>query len=101
MSARSPRFVLAPRARRDLRDILKYTERQWGREQRRRYSSQLRAAFAQLAQFPGLGKPRPGFGPEARAYPVEQHLVIYQPSDAEVLILRILHVRRDLDAELA
>jgi toxin ParE1/3/4 len=100
MSARNPRYVLAPGARRDLRDILKFTEQQWGRAQRQAYRKQLDAAFTQLVRFPGLGNLRPGYGPGVRGHRVGQHVVIYQPSDTELLIVRVLHVRRDHNAEL-
>src|SRR5687768_8691284 len=99
MSARRRRFVLTPEARSDLSDILLYTEQQWGLAQLRSYNAQLKAAFAQVARFPGLGNLRPDFGSGIRGHRVGHHVVIYQPSDTEVLILRILHVRRDFDAE--
>jgi plasmid stabilization system protein ParE len=100
MSARRRRFVLSLQARSDLSDVLLYTERQWGLAQVRSYSAQLKAAFEQLTRFPGLGNLRPEFGSGARGHRVRQHVVIYETSDAEVRILCILHVRRDLGAEL-
>lgn len=99
MSAHKPRYSLTPGAQRDLRDILIFTDRQWGTAQRRVYRKQLDAAFVQLARYPDLGILRPEFGPGIRGYRVRQHVVIYQPSTTEVLIVRILHVRRDSDAE--
>jgi plasmid stabilization system protein ParE len=67
MSARNPRITLAPHARSDLRDILVFTEERWDKEQRVSYNTQLSAAFAQRAQFPDLGFPRPEYGPDIRS----------------------------------
>jgi plasmid stabilization system protein ParE len=63
------------------------------------YRKQLDAAFAQLARFPDMGFLRPEFGPGIRGYRVGQHVAIYQPSDTEVLLVRIFHARRDFNAE--
>ncbi len=64
------------------------------------YNEQLYAAFTRLAQFPDLGNIRPAFGLDVRGHRVGQHVVIYQSSDTDLLVVRILHVRRDLDIEL-
>jgi plasmid stabilization system protein ParE len=61
---------------------------------------QFSEAFAELRRFPGLGASRSEIGPGFRSHRVGQHMVIYQPSDTEVLIVRVLHVRRDFNAEL-
>jgi toxin ParE1/3/4 len=100
MSARRRSFFLTPEARTDLSDISLYTEQQWGKAQQRSYNSQLKTALAQLARFPNLGLLRPDLGSGVRAYRVGQHVNIYQPSATDVLILRLIHVRRDLDTEL-
>lgn len=100
MSARRRRIVLSPEARSDLNDTLLYTEQQWGLAQQRSYYAQLKAAFAQLAQYPDLGILRPEFGQRVRGRRVGQHVVLYQPSQTEILILRVLHVRQDLKTEV-
>jgi toxin ParE1/3/4 len=101
MSARKPHLALSQAAQRDFRNLLAYTEQEWGSEQRRMYRQRFTEAFAELLRFPELGSARPELGQGARAYRVGQHMVIYQASDMEVLIVRILHVRRDFDAELS
>jgi toxin ParE1/3/4 len=67
--------------------------------QRRTYRQQVLEAFAELVRFPDLGPARPELGQYVRALRVGQHVVVYQASDSELLILRISHIRRDLDAE--
>jgi toxin ParE1/3/4 len=99
MSARKPRLALTQNAQRDFRNLLAYTERQWGKAQKRIYRQRFIETFAALPKFPEMGSVRPDLGPGTRVYRVGQHMVIYEPSEVEVLILRILHVRRAIDAE--
>ena len=94
------RVVLSPEARADLRSISAFTRKQWGAAQRRAYSQRLRDAFDQLAQFPGLGEMRPEYGPAIRGLTVGQHVVFYVVVTDALNIVRVLHVRRDADAEL-
>ncbi len=101
MSARNLKLALTPAAQSDLADVLSYTERHWGESQRIAKDQQFDDAFAQLAQFPDLGRSRPEYGSRVRSHRVGQHVVIYEPTEAELLILRLLHMRRDLDAEFS
>ena len=80
--------------------MLLYTEREWGQQQQRVYKRQFDEAFTELRQFPGLGMPRPELGQDIRSRHAGQHVVIYEPSDTELRIVRVLHARRDLGAEL-
>jgi plasmid stabilization system protein ParE len=57
-------------------------------------------AFAELAAFPGLGRARPEYGVAIRSHRVRQHVVIYQPGETVLRVVRVLHVRRDVDGEL-
>jgi toxin ParE1/3/4 len=100
MSARKRRIVLAPRAGDDLDDILLYTELHWGKRQRDSYRKALFTGFRRLADYPGLGPEHPDYGPDARSFLIRQHIVIYRATETELRIARILHVRRDIDAEM-
>jgi toxin ParE1/3/4 len=101
MSVRKRRLILAPKAQDDLRNILVYTERQWGKSQRRSYRQRLVEAFSELASYAEIGLARPEFGPNIRSYRVGQHVIIYQASEAELRIARMLHVRQDIDATIS
>ena len=50
-----PSFSLTKKAVADLREIGRYTEQQWGREQRNKYLAQLDACFHQVAGDPLKG----------------------------------------------
>jgi toxin ParE1/3/4 len=79
--------------------MLVYTEQQWGKAQRRVYRQQFVDAFSDLVTFPELGLARPEYGQGIRSHRVGQHVVIYQPHETELRIVRVLHARRDLDGE--
>ena len=53
-----PRFKITPRARDDLKNIGRYTERQWGKAQRNTYLQNFEKRFRWLAKNPQLGKHR-------------------------------------------
>jgi toxin ParE1/3/4 len=50
--------------------------------------------FELLAEQPRMGRLRPEFGTGIRSFAVENHVVYYR-HDADVLIARVLHGRRD------
>ena len=53
-----PGFRVTPRAQDDLKNIGRYTERQWGKRQRNTYLKALEKRFGWLAENPQLGKHR-------------------------------------------
>ena len=46
------------------------------------------------------GGVRPEYGADIRSHRVRQHIVIYRATKKELAIVRILHVRRDIESEL-
>jgi toxin ParE1/3/4 len=53
-----PKFRITPRARDDLKNIGRYTERQWGKSQRNIYLQDFEKRFHWLAENPRVGKHR-------------------------------------------
>ncbi|HEY7032074.1 MAG TPA: type II toxin-antitoxin system RelE/ParE family toxin [Thermomicrobiales bacterium] len=96
MSARRRRLVLAPDARRDLSEILVYTEQQWGKQQRIKCQAMIDQALRHLAMYPNLGRGRDEISPGLRSYPVGSHVVYYRVSEHELIVNRIVHGRRDI-----
>ena len=101
MSVHSRRLVLLPEARGDLRHILLFTEQRWGKVQRQNYRGRLFAVFDELARFPNLGRLRPEFGADTLSFRVGQHVVLYRFTDFQLIISRVLHVRRDAEGEVS
>jgi toxin ParE1/3/4 len=91
---------LTPEAQEDVRDILVYTERQWGKAQRQAYKRLLTDAFSQLATYPQSGQFRPEYGSTIRSHPVGQHVILYEPSTTEIKVVRVVHGKRDPAREL-
>jgi toxin ParE1/3/4 len=58
--------------------------------------------FDRLADHPDIGAPRPKLGPGVRIGIVMPYIVIYEhnPSDDTVMILRVVHGRRDITVRL-
>jgi toxin ParE1/3/4 len=86
---------LAPDARRDFREILRLTRKQWGEVQRDRYAGKLTGSLERLAQFPDLGERRDDLSLGLRALPLGQHTIFYEVDDHMIRVLRILHVKMD------
>ena len=83
----------------DLRDILQFTEDEWGLDQKRAYANRLLAGLEQLQTFPNLGRVRSDFGEQARSYIVEEHVVFYRVSEHAIVVSRIVHRRMDRQSE--
>lgn len=65
------------RAVEDLRQIGRYTLRQWGRDRRNRYLRDLNMRFQWLAAHPEAGRKRDDLAPGYRCYPHQAHVVFY------------------------
>lgn len=94
-------FVLTQAARADLKAIAVYTQRRWGREQRRLYIRQFDDAFHMLAERPEAGTVCDTIKAGYRKFSNGSHVVFYrQLSDSEIEVVRILHKRMDLARQL-
>jgi toxin ParE1/3/4 len=71
------RVILSPAARRDLEDILRYTEQKWGRGQRNRYREHLKNGLAHLSRYPEVGRLIDSDSRSPRQYVIGSHVVIY------------------------
>jgi toxin ParE1/3/4 len=95
MSARRRNYWLAPRAKQDLKEILVYTERHWGKLQRGVYRDALRGGCETLGDNPRLGDAKNDLGAGLYSFPVEHHVLYYRINEDVVEIVRILHERMD------
>ena len=88
-------YRLSPAAARDLADIWRYTNKQWGKEQANRYTLGLKAMCAKLADVPQQGQNCSNIRPGYRRRGTEHHMIYFQPTSYGVAIIRILHQRMD------
>lgn len=80
----------------ELRGIARYTKREWGPEQARRYSAQLRQRIKSLRKFP-LRYPEVDGYPGMREMRCGQHVVFYRVSESVIEIIHVVHVAADFD----
>jgi len=91
---------VAPRAETDLDDIWLYVAKESGSiEIANRLIDSITNRFFMLAGFPYVGRARDDdFGPRCRSVAVGEYVIVYCVENQDVLILRVVHGRRDLEA---
>ncbi|HJU19333.1 MAG TPA: type II toxin-antitoxin system RelE/ParE family toxin [Stellaceae bacterium] len=89
---------LAPQARAELDDIWDYITRESGSTTvADEVIDSIIDRFYLLSQYPRLGRARDDLRPGLRSYPAGEYVIIYVIDGADVVILRVLHGRRDID----
>jgi toxin ParE1/3/4 len=84
-----------------LEDIWHYTATESGSiEIADRLIDSLTQRFFLLANHPYVGRQRDDLRAGLRSFPVGQYVVIYRIQDPDVLILHVVHGRRDIDSLL-
>ena len=97
MSSRKPLPVkLAPKARQDFIDILRYTGETWGQAQLLAYRDKINDALQAISQNPQLGHGCNGLPATHLAYLVGSHVIVYRVGTDSLGVVRILHQRMSL-----
>ena len=96
----SRKYLVRPEAERDLKEIGRYTQRAWGREQARKYLRALHQVMQRLAANPHLGGPRDDVGEGYRSATVGHHLVFYRGVADDIVVVRVLHESMDVQRHL-
>ncbi|OAZ91403.1 type II toxin-antitoxin system RelE/ParE family toxin [Halomonas sp. G11] len=91
-----PSFHITPRARDDLKNIGRYTERQWGRSQRNIYLKDFEKRFHWLAENPLSGKHRADISEGYYSYPQGQHVIFYLIGQGGIEIIGLPHKETDI-----
>lgn len=86
---------ITPRARDDLINSGRYTERTWGKVQRNHYLKSLEARFRWLSENSLLGKHRTDICEGYHSFPEGQHVVFYLIGNSTIDIIGILHKEMD------
>ncbi len=96
------RLVVTSDADSDFEDIFAYLQQNAGERVAVDCSRRFEVTLRRLVQFPRIGSPRPALGATARAARVSPYLLIYDydPKDDAIVLLRILHERRNITGEL-
>lgn len=59
----------------------------------------IEAAFDMLAEMPRVGRAREDLAPKLRSFPVGNYLIFYVPVPEGIEVVRVMHARRDIDAD--
>ena len=90
-------YVLHAGAEADLREIARYTRKQWGQTQARIYRDKLIQCIEGLASGSGIYKPFSTGRHELRVARCQHHYVfVQQRQNALALVVAVLHERMDL-----
>ena len=84
-------YSVARLAEADLKSIVRYTMKTWGRAQAKRYRQELQDCFQLLADNPFIGRSCDSIHPGLRCFEHGKHVVFYISQAQEVLIVRVLH----------
>ena len=96
-----PPYDLTPAAEADLREIARYTLRQWGARQQQRYARHLAACFRRIAEGRVQSREFSERYPQVRVARCQHHYAFYvHPEGQKPLILAVLHEHMDLLARL-
>ena len=94
-------YILTRSAAAELREIVRYTQREWGTTQCRMYIERLETTATQLALGEGVFRTRDDLLPGLRVRRAGHHYIFCLPQVAEPpVILAILHERMDLITRL-
>ena len=95
-------YILTEAAEADLRAVIRYTEKQWGDVQVRRYLGVLEQGIVSLAKGHSAFKDMSIVYPGLRMVRVDHHYIFCLPrKGAPALVVAILHERMDLLTRLA
>ena len=94
-------FSLTRKAKADLKSIAAYTQRKWGKDQRRIYAKQFDDVFHMLTNNPDAGSVCDYIREGYRKFPSSSHIIFYRNlREDEIEIVRILHKRMDAKQQM-
>lgn len=97
-----PSFTLTNMAKADLKEIAKFTQIRWGREQRDLYLKMLDVSFHQLAVNPLKGKDCSDIRIGYRKLLTGSHVIYYRKALTDTIeIVRVLHGHMDIETHLS
>ena len=91
-----PRFDLTEQAQTDILEIWCYIARD-SPAAADRMVDRFTATYQRLAENPALGVAQDQYRPGLRCFRVGSYLIFYQPTDAGILVIRVLHGARQLE----
>lgn len=94
-------FTLTGKAKGDLKDIARFTQKRWGRDQRNKYLGMLDNNFHQLARNPTMGRDCSEIMPGYSKFPTGSHVIYFRKRSTKLIeIVRVLHESMDVGGQL-
>ncbi|WP_431065242.1 type II toxin-antitoxin system RelE/ParE family toxin [Methylotuvimicrobium sp.] len=94
-------FELTQAAKKDLREIAKFTEIRWGRNQRYLYLKQFDDVFHFLADNPSVGKKCDHIKIGYKKFPQGSHIIFFREgTNSKITIIRVLHKSMDVESQI-
>ncbi len=90
-------FDVSPAALHDLEEIRDYIAKD-SPPRATKQIEKLYDRFHTLASMPGAGRLRPNLGADVRSFAIAPYVVFYRLQGDVVLVMRVLHGARDVDA---
>ena len=90
------KFQLSEIAAADFEAIFLFTAERFGTYQAEGYAEGLNRTFALLADFPLMGRETLELKRGIRRFAYQSHVILYRPSDESVVIVAIVHGKRNL-----
>jgi toxin ParE1/3/4 len=84
-------YRLTPEAQADLKSIRRYTIKEWGLVQSRKYFSEIRNKLQFIADSPHIGLIHTELGEAIFSFPCQSHMIYYTVVDNQVIAFAILH----------
>lgn len=95
------RYLLTLDAEQDLDTVKTYLLKRGGVPAARHVLTQINLAFGLLADRPEAGHRREDLTPTAlKFWPIFSYLIVYDPIPRPIVIVRVLHASRDIEALL-
>ena len=95
-------FTLTEAAKRDLKNIARFTQKRWGVEQRNIYLKVLDNSFHQLVSNPATGRACGEIKVGYYKFPTGSHMIFYRKNgDQKIQIVRILHESMDVEIQFS
>jgi len=90
------RYILAPSAKRELKEIVRYIA-QFNPDSARRLKEAIKQQCKLLADFPSMGRSRDELEVGLRSFLVEDYLIFYRAVSGNIEIVRIVSGYRDIE----
>ena len=103
MSAKKTRasLLLTERALRDIVEIERYSNAEWGKRTAAKYISDIEAALSMIQENPALLRAEEDLHQDLRFYRVNKHLLVCDIQHGAVFLLTVIHASRDVPSRLA